>query len=91
LKHLAALCVQRGGGVRVKVKDARGKGAANVVDVAIRQSRNADYDERAALLDTDVGWNQTTAVRLRAKEAFALLPQRRVWKPCRWKFTNCLC
>lgn len=60
VKHIASLYLQRGSGVRVTVKNARGKGAAHVIDVAIRQSRNADYDERAVLLDTDVGWNQTT-------------------------------
>jgi hypothetical protein len=60
VKHLLTLYGRRGGGVRVTVKNARGKGAANVVDVAIRHSRNAAYDVCAALLDTDVGWNQTT-------------------------------
>lgn len=60
LRHLTSIYVQRGSGVRVTIKNARGKGALHVVDVAIRQSRNADYDERAALLDTDVGWDQTT-------------------------------
>ena len=60
LRHLASIYVQRGSGVQVTIKNARGKGALHVVDVAIRQSRNADYDERAALLDTDVGWDQVT-------------------------------
>ena len=60
LRHLVSIYVQRGSGVRVTIKNARGKGALHVVDVAIRQSRNADYDERAALLDTDVGWDAAT-------------------------------
>ncbi len=60
LKHLASLYQQRRSGLRITIKNARGKGAAHVVDVAIRQARNADYDKRAVLLDTDVGWNQAT-------------------------------
>lgn len=53
LQHLKALYVQRGSGVVVTIKNARGKGAANVVDFAARQSRNAAYDLVVALLDTD--------------------------------------
>lgn len=60
LKHLVGLYVQRGCGFRFDVKNARGMGAAHVVNVAIRQSRNADFDHRVALLDTDVGWDQRT-------------------------------
>ena len=58
LRHLKTLYVQRGCGVVVTIKNARGKGAAHVVDVAIRMSRNADYDIHAALLDTDTDWNE---------------------------------
>lgn len=60
LKHLVSLYVQRGCGFRFEVKNARGMGAAHVVDVTIRQSRNADFDHRVALLDTDAGWDQKT-------------------------------
>lgn len=60
LKHLVGLYVQRGCGFRFDVKNARGMGAAHVVNVAIRQSKNADFDHRVALLDTDVGWDQRT-------------------------------
>jgi hypothetical protein len=60
LRHLVSLYQRRGSGLRITIKNARGKGAAHVVDVAIRQARNADYDERAVLLDTDMGWNEAT-------------------------------
>lgn len=60
VRHLCGLYVQRGSGVRISIKNARGKGAQHVVDYTIRQSRNADYDVRVALLDTDVGWSATT-------------------------------
>ena len=57
LRHVKALYVRRGSGVVVTIKNARGKGAIHVIDVAIRLSRNAEYDVRAALLDTDTDWN----------------------------------
>jgi hypothetical protein len=60
LQHLKALYVQRGSGVAVTIKNARGKGAAHVVDFAWRQSLNAAYDVVAALLDTDTDWNDKT-------------------------------
>lgn len=65
LRHLCSLYVQRGSGVKVTVKNARGKGAAHVVDYAIRQSRNAEYDVKAALLDTDTDWNDRTRAAAR--------------------------
>lgn len=60
LKHLKDLYVQRGSGVVVTIKNARGKGAAHVVDFAIRQSRNTAYDLVITLLDTDTDWNDKT-------------------------------
>jgi hypothetical protein len=68
IEHLKALYVSRGCGLALTVKNARGKGALHVVDVAIRQSRNAAFDVKAALLDTDTGWNDTTqAIARKAK------------------------
>ncbi len=66
LTHLKALCAPRGCGLYVKVICAHGKGAKHVVDVAIRQSRNAAFDSVAALLDTDTDWNDQ--VQRRATE-----------------------
>ena len=65
LQHLKGLYVQRGSGVAVTLKNARGKGAAHVVDFAIRQSRNAAYDLKAVLLDTDTDWNNKTRAAAR--------------------------
>lgn len=67
LHHLKALYVFRGSGVAVTIKNARGRGAAHVVDFARRQSANAAYDVVAALLDTDTDWNDKT--RQAAKRA----------------------
>lgn len=65
MQHLKRLVVQRGSGVVVTIKNARGKGAGHVVDFAFRQSRNAAYDVKAALLDTDTDWNDKTRAAAR--------------------------
>ena len=62
LGHLKRLYVARGAGLVVTLKNAHGKGAAHVVDVAIRQSRNAAFDVKAVLLDTDTDWTQEVKV-----------------------------
>jgi hypothetical protein len=67
IRHFKSLYVHRYAGVSVTIKNARGMGAAHVVDFAYRQSRNTAYDEKAALLDTDAGWNDKT--RAAAKQA----------------------
>lgn len=67
LSHLKSLCAPRNSGVAVTIKNARGKGAAQVVEYAIGQTRNASYDRRLALLDTDTDW--TPAVGKRARQA----------------------
>jgi hypothetical protein len=56
LNHLKRLYVPRGSGVAVTVRDAHGKGPGNVVDCAVGQSRDAAFDIKAALLDTDLEW-----------------------------------
>ena len=60
IEHLKALYITRGCGIALTVKNARGKGALHVVEVAVRQSKNAAFDVKAALLDTDTGWNEAT-------------------------------
>lgn len=73
LRHLKALFVHRGSGLAVTIKNARGKGAQHVVDFALRQSRNAEYDEALALFDTDAAW--TEQVRANARRGkVQLLP-----------------
>ncbi len=56
LKHLKSLYVTRGNGVSVQIFNSYGKGAANVVNVAVKHSQNATYDRKGALLDTDTDW-----------------------------------
>lgn len=73
LQHLKALYVLRGSGVAVTIKNARGKGAAHVVDFARRQSVNAAYDIVAALLDADTDWNDKTRVAARRAKVQVVL------------------
>ena len=68
IEHLKALYVSRGCGIALTVKNARGKVALHVVEVAIRQSKNADFDVKAALLDTDTGWDDKTRSTARKAE-----------------------
>lgn len=75
MQHLKGLYVQRGSGVVVTIKNARGKGAAHVVDFAFRQSRNAAYDVKAALLDTDTGWSDQTRAAARKAKVHTMLCQ----------------
>jgi hypothetical protein len=56
LNLIKALYVARGSKA-VTVKNAKGHGGRAVLDYAHRQSRAADYDETAVLLDTDADWD----------------------------------
>jgi hypothetical protein len=53
LKQFPGVC---GRGVEITVRNARGKGAAGVIDCAIKLTANAAYDQVAVLLDTDTDW-----------------------------------
>lgn len=65
LRHIKSLYISRGCGVSATIRNAHGKGPDHVVDYAIRQCRNADYDRVVALLDTDLP--MSVAVRRRAR------------------------
>lgn len=73
IHHLKSLYIARGSGMALTIKNARGKGALHVVDVAIRQSRNAAFDVKAALLDTDTDWNDKARAAAR-KAKVQVLP-----------------
>jgi len=66
LTHLKALYAPRGCGLRTTLMNAHGKGPGHVVDYAVRQCLNADYDLRGAVLDTDLPWPPKLAKRARA-------------------------
>ena len=58
LKQFPGVC---GRGVEITIKNARGKGAAGVIDCAIKLKANAAYDQVAVLLDTDTDWTAAVA------------------------------
>jgi hypothetical protein len=65
LKHVRALYTSNRQGCAVTIVNARGKGAANVVNHAIKFAAQADYDRIAVLLDTDTDWTQSVQARVR--------------------------
>ena len=64
VKHLVSLYVVRGASTHPTVKNARGKGGAHVLDVALRNMCNAQFDQVVLVLDTDVQWGQRNKERL---------------------------
>lgn len=71
LEYLKGIYHVRGSGFTIKLNNARGKGAAQVIDHAIGQKRNIAYDVVAVLFDTDKDWHAD--VRQRAKDHSLLL------------------
>lgn len=65
LNYLKAIYASRSCGVSVTIKNAHGKGAANVINCAITATQNASYDITCAVFDTDKDWND--AVKAKAK------------------------
>jgi len=72
LKYLKSQLVGREAGLEVKIKNAKGKGAKHVVEWTIRQAKQADYNEVAALLDTDKDWTTAVQKQARANNIFVL-------------------
>lgn len=58
IKQFPGVC---GRGVEITIRNARGKGAAGVIDCAIKLKANAAFDKVAVLLDTDTDWNAAVA------------------------------
>ena len=65
LKQFPGVCGQ---GVEITIRNARGKGAAGVVDCAIKLQANAAYDRVAVLLDTDTDWTAKVEKLARQKK-----------------------
>lgn len=65
LNHVKGIYAPRGCGLKVTIKNAHGKGARHVVEMAARHSRAADYDTVAVLLDTDQDWSDAVAKKAR--------------------------
>ncbi len=65
LKQFPGVCGQ---GVEITIRNARGKGAAGVVDCAIKLQANAAYDRVAVMLDTDTDWTAKVEKLARQKK-----------------------
>ncbi len=64
IKQFPGVCGQ---GVQITIKNARGKGAAGVVDCTVKLIANVAYDKVAVLLDTDTDWSAAVAKRAKSK------------------------
>jgi hypothetical protein len=63
LLHLRSIYTANKQGPHLTIANARGKGAANVVDSAI--ARLKSFDSAGALFDTDTDWNDAVEARAR--------------------------
>jgi hypothetical protein len=72
LRCLRSLYTRDHQGLRVVIRNARGGGARSIIDYAIRQLEQADYDRAAALLDTDTAWPIVWRKRAQAKRLLLL-------------------
>jgi hypothetical protein len=68
LNYLKSLYVTRRCGVSVTIRNAFGKDPDNVVETVIGQSRNAKFDLKAALLDTDLPWTPALMKKVRQNQ-----------------------
>ena len=68
LEYIMSLYITRGCGVSAKVIHASGKGPDNVVNHAIRQRQNKDYDRVVTLLDNDLEMSITARKRAKSKK-----------------------
>jgi hypothetical protein len=72
LSHLKSLYLVRGAGRSVTLKAAKGKGGKGVLDYTLRQLKMAQFGQVAALLDTDVDWDDVQRKRARKAEVQVL-------------------
>ena len=73
LKQFPGVC---GKGVEITIKNARGKGAAGVIDCAIKLKANAAFDKVAVLLDTDTDWTPAVAKLAKRNSVQVLTSER---------------
>jgi RloB-like protein len=57
LKHVRSLYCSDRFGVNMIIKNANGRGPDNVINHAVRSSKQASYDRQLCLLDTDIKWS----------------------------------
>ena len=67
VNHLRTLYVKRETSPHTTIKNARGKGGAHVLKKGNAYTRQADYDQKVLILDTDVNWAWRRRKRLLMK------------------------
>lgn len=72
LKYLSPHLAPRGCGLKVTIKNARGKSAKHIIEVAERQSANIAYDTVAVMLDTDTDWSESIAAIAKRKKIIVI-------------------
>jgi len=72
LRYLKSKLVNRDAGLMVTIKNAKGKGAKHMIEWTIRQASIADYDNVAALFDTDTDWTQVVEALAKKKKVILL-------------------
>lgn len=66
LIYLKSQIINRKSGFKVKIKNAKGKGAKHVFEWTIRQIGVAEYDTVAVLLDVDTDWSEMIGKKAKA-------------------------
>jgi hypothetical protein len=56
LRHIKGMYVGRDSSVALTLRNARGKGGRQVLELAIRTKRRKEFDEVIVLVDTDTDW-----------------------------------
>ncbi len=72
LRCLRTLYTRDHQSLRVVICSARGGGAPSIIDYAIRQLAQANYDRAAALLDTDTAWPTVWRKKAQARRLLLL-------------------
>lgn len=72
LKYLSPRLAPRGCGLKVTIKNARGKSAKHIVGVAKSQSASFAYDTVAVMLDTDTDWSESIAATAKSNKIIAI-------------------
>jgi hypothetical protein len=72
LNYLKSELISRESGIEIKIKNAKGKGAAHVLDWTIKQAAIAKYDQVGALFDTDTDWNQSVEKKAKKHKIYLL-------------------
>lgn len=72
LNHVKQIYVSRGCGLRVTIKNARGKTPQHIIEWTARQMAIAEYHKVAVMLDNDTNWTAKTVSLAKRKKILLL-------------------